>query len=171
MARTVRWDKPLDLYGPNPGTTLTCYDPPLPRERLWPIDVKDCEAAAEEIFTDKQPDQRYTFSREPVVTNFYYALPATFRHKSCIVHLDMNNDSDRDTVRLTIVEATAWVLAHKCSGEEKSGEQYGGQGTVGVGSKGLINVWVYGRLWPSPTGATNKTNLILVSPAPLLESD
>ena len=171
VARTQEWDKILDLNAPEPGTTLRCYDPPLPRERLWPIDVKDCEVATEAILKDRQRNQRYTFSRAHVVTSFYYHLPATFSHRSCVVHLDMNNNSDRDTVRLSIVEATAWVLAHKCSGEEESVEQYGGQGIVGVGSKGLINVWVYGRLWPPPIGATNMTNLILVPPTPLLESD
>ena len=171
VTRTIRSDKILGLNAPNAGSNLKCYDPPLPRERLWPIDVRDCEVATEAMLTDRQSDQKYTFSREQVTTSFYYHLPATFRYRSCVVHLDMNNNSDRDTVRLSIVEATAWVLAHKCSGEESSMEQYGGQGIVGVGSKGLINVWVYGRLWPLPSGATNMTNLILAQAAPFSESD
>ena len=171
VARTAEWDKTLNLNALSPGTSLRCYDPPLPRERLWPIDVKDCEVAAEGILKNRQRNQRYTFSRAHIVTSFYYRLPATFSHRSCVVHLDMNNNSDRDTVRLSLVEATVWVLAHKCSGEEESVEQYGGQGIVGVGSKGLINVWVYGRPWPLPIGATNMTNLILAPPTPLLASD
>lgn len=144
--------------------SLNCYDPPLPRERAWAIDVQDCEMASQAIFTGRQPNQRYTFSREAVATNFYFPLPATFRHRSCVVHIDTNSDSDRDTVRLSIVEATVWVLAHKCSGEERSMEQYGGWATVGGGSKGLVNIWVYGRLWPSPIGATNQTGLIQARP-------
>ena len=67
----------------------------------------------------------------------------------------MNNDGDQDTVRLRIVEATAWVLAHKCSDEEKPVDRYGGRATVGVGAKDLIIVWVYGRLWPPPVVVTN----------------
>ena len=83
----------------------------------------------------------------------------------------MNNDSDEDTVKLSIIEATAWVLAHKCCGEEAPAEQYGGWGTVKAGSKGLINVWVYGRLWPPRVGATNVTSLVLARPASSINSD
>ena len=152
-------------------STLKCYDPPLPRERVWPIDVKDCEIAAYAIIGDRQSDQEYTFSREPIVTEFYYPLPATYRFGSCVVHLDTKDDRDQDTVRLSIVEATAWVLAHKCSGEERSAEKYGGLGTVGLGSEGLINIWVYGRVWPPPVGATNVSTLVLARPASLIKSE
>ena len=152
-------------------STLKCYDPPLPRERVWPIEVKDCEIAAYAIIGDRQSDQEYTFSREPIVTEFYYPLPATYRFRSCVVHLDTKDDRDQDTVRLSIVEATAWVLAHKCSGEERSAEKYGGLGTVGLGSEGLINIWVYGRLWPPPVGATNVSTLVLAQPASLIKSE
>ncbi|KAM0797913.1 hypothetical protein BDR22DRAFT_860779 [Usnea florida] len=155
----------------SPGTLLECNDPPLPRERAWPISFPDCEMAAAEIFADRDRNQRYIFSRKAVATNLYFPLPATFRNKSCVVRLDMNNDSDQDIVRLSIVEATAWVLAHKCSGEEKSVDQYGGWGTVGVGTQGFIKVWVYGRPWPPPLDATNVTNLVLAQPARLIDSD
>ena len=161
----------LSLYSSGNGADLKCYDPPLPRERLWPIDVKDCELAGGAIIGGRRGDQKYTFSRELIDTELYYALPATYRHKSCVVHLDMNNDSDQETVRLSIVEATAWVLAHKCSGEEVSIERYGGWGKVAVGSKGLIKVWVYGRLWPPPVGAQNVTNLVLTQPASSIDSE
>lgn len=153
------------------GGTLECYDPPLPRERAWPVNFKDCEMATDGIFKDRERDQKYTFSRGTVATKFNFSLPATFRFKSCVVLLDMDNNSDQDTVRLSIVEATAWVLAHKCSGQERSVDVYGGRTTVGVGSKDLINVWVYGRLWPPPVGATNVTNLVLAQPPPLIDSE
>ena len=151
--------------------SLNCYDPPLPRERAWAINVQDCEMASVAIFEDRQPDKEYTFSRESVATNFYFHLPATFSYRSCVVHLDMNNDSDRDVVRLSIVEATAWVLAHKCSGEESSVEQYGGRATVRGGSGGLVHLWVYGRLWPSPISAKNRTGLVQAQAAPLIDSE
>ena len=161
----------LSLYASENGADLKCYDPPLPRERVWPIDVKDCEMACEAIIGVRRGDQKYTFSRELVDTELYYALPATYRYRSCVVHLDMNNNSDQETVRLSIVEATAWVLAHKCSGEEVSVERYGGWGKVAVGSKGLIQVWVYGRLWPAPDGAQNVTSLVLTRPVSLRDSE
>lgn len=160
----------LRLNAVEARSSLKCYDPPLPRERAWPIDVKDCEIAAYAIIGDRQSDKKYTFSREPIVTEFYYPLPATYRFRSCVVRLDTNDDRDQDTARLSTVEATAWVLAHKCSGEESSVEKYGGLGTVGVGSEGLINVWVYGRLWPPPVGATNVSTLVLARPASLIDS-
>ncbi|KAL9064480.1 MAG: hypothetical protein Q9161_008855 [Pseudevernia consocians] len=160
-------DRTLDLNTPDLGGGLECSDPPLPRERAWMISFKDCEIATNAIFGDRARDQRYTFSRETLATKYYYPLPATFRYRSCVVLLDMNNDSDQDTVRLSIVEATAWVLAHKCSGEERSVDQYGGRATVGVGTKDLINIWVYGR----PIGGTNESSLVLAQPAPLIDSE
>ena len=56
--------------------------------------------AADAIIGDRRPNQKYTFSRESVATEFYYPLPASFRYRTCIVLLDMNNDGDQDTVRL-----------------------------------------------------------------------
>lgn len=164
-------NKSLNMNSPGLGTPLQCNDPPLPRERAWPISFQDCEMATAAIYADRDRDQTYIFSREAVATAFYFPLPATFRNNSCVVRLDMNNDSDQDIVRLSIVEATAWVLAHKCSGEEKSVDQYGGWGTVGVGTKGLIKVWVYGRPWPPPLGATNATGLVLAQPARLIDNE
>lgn len=171
VARTSSQDEDLDSRIPELGIILECYDPPLPRERAWPFDFKDCEVATEAIIGDRERNQKYTFSREPVVTKFYYHLPVTLSHNSCVVHLDMNNDSDQDTVRLSIVEATAYVLAHKCSGRENPVEQYGGRTTVGVGSKELIKVWVYGRPCPPPVGGTNVTSLALAQPANLIDSE
>ena len=171
VANTKNLDKGLNLSAPEVGGILECNDPPLPRERAWPINFKDCDVATKAMFLGREPKERYTFSRNPVATNFYYPLPATFKHKSCVVHLDMSNNLDEDTVRLSIVEATAYVLAHKCSGEEKSVDRYGGRTTVGVGSQNLINVWVYGRRWPAPLGATNVTNLVLIQTAPSISSE
>ena len=156
----ISLDKSLGLNDPELGESfLECYDPPLPRERAWPFTFQDCEIAAEAIFGDKQHNQKYTFSRDPVITKFYYPLPARFEHKSCVILLDMKNDGDQDTVRLSIVEATAYVLAHKCSGEEKPMDKYGGRATVGVAAKNLINIWVYGKIWPEPLGTTNVTSI------------
>lgn len=168
---TTSLDDRLGVNAPQLGGALVCADPPLPRERAWPINFKDCEMATNAVFGDRQRDQRYTFSREPVATKFYYPLPAKVRYRSCVILLDMNNNNDQDTVRLSIVEATAWVLAHKCSGEERSVDQFGGRATVGVGAKDLINIWVYGSLWPTPDGATNVTGLVLAQPARLIDSE
>lgn len=171
MTNTTTVDSSSNSTATEVGRSLECNDPPLPRERAWPIDFEDCQKATNEIYGDREHEEKYTFSREVVATKFYYPLPATFRNRSCVVHLDMNNDSDQDTVRLSIVEATAYVLAHKCSGEEKTVDQYGGRATVVVGARGLINVWVYGRPWPPPFGATNVTSLVLDQPAPLLDNE
>lgn len=164
-------DSNLNINALGLGAELKCYDPPLPRERIWPIDIEDCEMAANAFVGDRSIRQRYTFSREPIATKYYYHLPATYSHKSCVVHLDMKNDGDQDTVKLAIVEATAWVLAHKCCGEEKPAEQYGGWGTVNTGSQGLINVWVYGRPRPPRISLTNVTGPALARPASLIDSD
>lgn len=164
-------DSNLSLNDLRLGAELKCYDPPLPRERIWPIDVSDCEMATSAFVGSRPLSQKYTFSREPIATKYYYHLPTTNSYRSCVVHLDMNNDDDQDTVKLATVEATAWVLAHKCCGEEKPAQQYGGWGTVNTGSQGLINVWVYGRLWPPRVGPTNVTALTLARPASLIDSD
>lgn len=164
-------DSNLSLNALELGAELKCYDPPLPRERIWPINVGDCEMATSALVGHRPMSQKYTFSRKPIATEYYYHLPATNSYRSCVVHLDMNNDDDQDTVKLSTVEATAWVLAHKCCGEEKPAQQYGGWGTVSAGSQGLINVWVYGRLWPPRVGPTNVTGLALARPAPLIDSD
>ena len=162
-------DEEWSLGGPVHGEAMSCYDPPLPRERIWPINVEDCEVASQAIIGHRSSDLRYTFSRKHIAGELYYPLPATYRHGSCVVHLDMDNNSDQDTVRLSIVEATAWVLAHKCSGEETPVEQYGGWGKVSVGSQGLISVWVYGR--PPQVGARNGTHLVLAQPPASINSE
>lgn len=171
VPNTTSLGESLGLNASELSGALECADPPLPRERAWPISFADCEVATDATLGDRDRNQKYTFSRAPVVTKFYYHLPATFRYRTCVVHLDMNNNNDQDTVRLSIVEATAWVLAHKCSGEEKSADQYGGRATVGVAAKDLINVWVYGRIWPPPVGTSNMTSLALNQPALLIDSE
>ena len=171
VSNTTSLGESLGLNPPELGGAPECNDPPLPRERAWPISFADCEVATEATLGDKDRSQKYTFSRAPVVTKFYYHLPVTFRYRSCVVHLDMSNNNDQDTVRLSIVEATAWVLAHKCSGEEKSADQYGGRATVSVAAKNLINVWVYGRMWPPPVGTTNMTSLSPNQPTLLIDSE
>ena len=167
-------DESIGLSATDHGGSLECNDPPLPRERAWPINFEDCEMAADAIYENRQRDQKYTFSRSQVATRFYYPLPAKFKYRSCVVLLDMNNDSDQDTVRLSIVEATAWVLAHKCSGKERSADQFGGRATVDVAARKLINVWVYG--WPFPPsfgagGVINVTSLNLAQPASSIDTD
>ena len=143
----------LGLLGSGPQ----CYDPPLPRERAWPIDFEDCEEATLAIVGDRDRRRDYTFSHQIIPTKYYYPLPTTLRYKTCVIRLDMINDQDQDTVRLGYVEATAWVLAHKCSGGEVPSEEYGGRTTVGLQSRNLINIWVYGRLWPPPLAESNST--------------
>lgn len=153
------------------GTSLTsptlrgipeCFDPPLPRERSWPIDFEDCEQATFAIIGGRDRYQEYTFSRKPLTTDFYYPLPTTLRYRTCVILVDMISDQDEDTVRLGYVESTAWVLAHKCSGYETPREEYGGRMTVGMNSKNLINIWVYGRLWPPPIRSSNSSNVLLL---------
>jgi hypothetical protein len=145
------------------GGIPECADPPMPRERAWPIEFEDCEQATYAIIRDRDRTLDYTFSRKPLTSKYYYPLPATFRYKTCVILLDTMSDQDEDTVRLAYVESTAWVLAHKCSGLEKSSEEYGGRVTVGVGAKDLINIWIYGRIWLPPIEGSNSTALLLDS--------
>lgn len=122
-----------------------CFDPPLPRERSVPIsNFADCEAATFDIVGSRNRLQIYSFSRKPSWDPAHYQLPATFRVRTCVVHLDMDPLDAEDDVRLGYVESTAWVLAHKCSGLEVPGEKWGGTMTVSVGANDLIRVWVYG---------------------------
>lgn len=130
-----------------------CFDPPLPRERSVPIsNFTDCETATTAIVGSRPRRQIYIFSRKPSTDPDYYQLPATFRIRSCVVHLDMEDENDEDSVRLTYVESTAWVLAHKCSGLEVPEQKWGGTVTVSVGANDLIRVWVYGAVAPSSEG-------------------
>ena len=127
-----------------------CFDAPLPRERSVPIsNFADCEAATFDIVGARPRTQIFIFSRNPSTDPDHYQLPATFRRRTCVVHLDMDSPDAEDTVRLSYVESTAWVLAHKCSGLEKPEEKWGGTMTVSVGAKDLIRVWVYGVVAPS----------------------
>lgn len=127
-----------------------CFDPPLPRERSVPVtNFTDCVAATIEIVGSRSRTQMYIFSRKSSTNPFHYQLPATFRTRTCVVHLDMENENAEDSVRLGYVESTAWVLAHKCSGSEKPEEKWGGTMTVSVGARDLIRVWVYGVLPPT----------------------
>ena len=131
-----------------------CYDPPLPRERAVPIsNFADCAAATIDIVASRPRAQIYIFSRKPSPDPHHYRLPATFRVGTCVVHLDMADADDEDPVRLSFVESTAWVLAHKCSGLEKPEEKWGGTMTVGVGAMDLIRVWVYGVMPQGAEGA------------------
>jgi len=125
------------------GGIPVCWDPPTQREIANPINISDCEKAAIQIIGDRDKYDQYIFSRRKVWDPFYYPMPARFTHGSCVVSLDMENDSDQDRVRVAYVESSAWVLAHKCSGEELPQFKYGGSMTVGVGANDLIRVWVY----------------------------
>ena len=126
-----------------------CFDPPMPRERAVPIsNFTDCEAATVEIVGSRARTQICVFSRKPSTDPNHYQLPATFRSRTCVVHLDMDHQNDEDPVRLAYVESTAWVLASKCSGMEEPKEKWGGTMTVSVGARDLIRVTVYGVLPP-----------------------
>ena len=130
-----------------------CFHPPTLRERAVPIsNFVDCEEATREIVGTRPRTHIYVFSRKPSTDPDHYQLPATFRIRSCVIHLDMENESAEDAVRLSYVESTAWVLAHKCSGLEVPEEKWGGTVTVKVGANDLIRVWVYGMLAPSSQG-------------------
>ncbi|CAD6589078.1 MAG: hypothetical protein ASARMPREDX12_003583 [Alectoria sarmentosa] len=127
-----------------------CYDPPSPRERSVPIsNFTDCEAATKDVVGTRSRYQIYVFSRTPSTDPDHYQLPATFRTRTCVVHLDMESEDAEDPVRVGFVESTAYVLAHKCSGLEEPEERWGGTMTVGVGARDLIRVWVYGVLPPT----------------------
>lgn len=136
----------------NLGGIPECYDPPLPRERAYPINLAECEEATIQIIGDRIKWQPYIFSRKQVPDPFYYPLPARFEYHDCVAVVDMDNDTDEDRVRLAFVEASAWVLAERCSGEENPESKYGGTMTVGMGSNDLIHVYVYGRHWPTNGG-------------------
>lgn len=124
-----------------------CFPPPSPREHSVPItNFIDCKLATMEIIGSRSRTQIYVFSRQPSTAPDHYQLPATFRTRTCVVHLDMESADDEDSVQLVFVESTAWVLAHKCSGLEDPEERWGGTMTVSVGAKDRIRVWVYGAL-------------------------
>ncbi|CAF9914042.1 MAG: hypothetical protein ALECFALPRED_009216 [Alectoria fallacina] len=143
-----------------------CYDPPSPRERSVPIsNFADCEAATKDVVGTRTRSQVYVFSRKLSADPDHYQLPATFRTRTCVVHLDMEPEDAEDPVRLGFVESTAYVLAHKCSGLEEPEEKWGGTMTVSVGASDLIRVWVYGVL-PPTLAATSPSRA-----ASLLESE
>ena len=127
--------------------TLECYDPPSLRERAYPVQFSDCEKATVQIIGNRDQDRSYIFTRKWSRDRYYYPLPVKYTYGSCVVYLDMIDDSARDKVKLRFVEASAWVLAHKCSGEEISQFKYGGTMTVSVGANDSIRVYVYGT-WP-----------------------
>jgi len=127
------------------GGELTCYDPPLPRELLYPYVMSDCEEASDQIIGNRNKWAAYIFSRKPSTDPHWYQLPVRYTHGSCVIFIDMKNDKDEDSVRVTYVASSAWVLAHKCSGEENPEYRYGGFMTVSVGAADLISINVYGR--------------------------
>lgn len=141
---------------PSLGGILSCYDPPLPRERLYPYDFSDCEEASNQIIGTRNKWQRFVFSRTPVRgPEPWYKLPARFEYRSCVIVVDMSNDKDKDVVTVNFVASSAWVLAHKCSGKEVPQYKYGGYMTVSVGARDLINIHVYGRPRPLPLGQSD----------------
>ena len=148
---------------PSLGNEIKCYDPPMQRERLYPISISDCEQATIQIIGDRDKYKYYIFSREAIKSPFYYPMPARYEYGSCVVLLDMENDDDVERVRPVYVESSAWVLAHKCSGKEIKQYKYGGSMTVGVGANDLIRIHVYGT-WPrssdeTPTLSLSQNNL------------
>ena len=134
------------------GGVPTCYDPPMQRERLYPIDISECEKASVQIIGNRDKFDQYIFSRRKMQVPFYFQMPARFSYGRCTVVLDMENDFDIERVRLAYVESSTWVLAHKCSGEEIPEFIYGGSMTVGVGANDLIRIHVYARSAPLPSG-------------------
>lgn len=130
---------------------LTCYDPPLPREILYPYVASDCDKASDQIIGDRNRWMTYIFSRKHSTSPDWYQLPARITYRSCVIFLDMNNDKDEDPVRVNYVASSAWVLARKCSGEDDTEHRYGGFMTVSVGAADLISINVYGRPWPPLT--------------------
>lgn len=134
------------------GGALTCYDPPLPRELLYPYVASDCDKASDEIIGDRNRWAAYIFSRKPSTNPYWYQLPVKYTHNSCVIRIDMENDKAEDAVRVAYVASSAWVLARKCSGEEDPEYRYGGFMTVSVGAADLISIHVYGRPWPPLTG-------------------
>lgn len=127
------------------GGELTCYDPPLPREMLYPYVSSDCDEANDQIIGNRNKWAPYIFSRKPSTDPHWYQLPVKYIYGSCVIFIDMKNDKDEDSVRVTYVASSAWVLAHKCSGEENPEYRYGGFMTVSVGAADLISINVYGR--------------------------
>lgn len=124
---------------------LTCYDPPLPRELLYPYVASDCDEASDQIVGNRNKWAAYIFSRKPSISPYWYQLPVKYKYGSCVILIDMNDDKAEDAVRVTYVASSAWVLARKCSGEENPEYRYGGFMTVSVGAADLISIHVYGR--------------------------
>ena len=153
------WNKSSIPLSPNLSGQPLCYDPPTPRELLYPIYAADCEGATIQIIGDRDNSQPYIFSRKPVSSPLSYHLPVRFTNKGCVVVVDMDNETDEDVVRVGYVESTAWVLAHACSGEEEPEFKYGGTIKVGVRARDLINIYVYGRVWP-PSGSNESRSVV-----------
>lgn len=144
------------------GGELTCYDPPLPREMLYPYVSSDCDEANDQIIGSRNKWAPYIFSRKPSTDPHWYQLPVKYTYGSCVIFIDMKNDKDEDSVRVTYVASSAWVLAHKCSGEENPEYRYGGFMTVSVGAADLISINVYGRpSGQSPTLAVSQNTSLM----------
>ena len=145
-------ESPLVSGTPTLGGPATCFDPPTQREWSFPINAKDCDLTTIQIIGDRNKFDFYTFSRRASKDPYHYQLPAKFTYGSCKLMLDMDNAFAWERVRLTFVESSAWVLAHKCSGEENPRFRYGGTMTVSVGANDLIRISVYNPSPPQPSG-------------------
>ncbi|MCJ1457416.1 hypothetical protein MMC28_007784 [Mycoblastus sanguinarius] len=118
----------------------------MPRERdHYPTNVDDCEGAIRELIRNRDLDRPLSFSRQ---AGCDFRLPVSFSSGTCVIMLYMDNYRDRDTMKLLDVEDAALSLAAQCASSSEP-PALGGRRTVGA--QDLLNMIMYGRIWP-PAG-------------------
>ncbi len=128
----------------NLSSAGNCFEP---RSGRLPTNYHDCEEAASQINPLSLP-YPITFSRRPEAQ---FKLPRSYRSRTCIIYLDMVQDTDEDTVLLLDVWGASMDLAHECVRRNPWGSPTLG-GYVSVGPAKLLHVVIFGREDPGAVG-------------------
>lgn len=117
-----------------------CFEPRIGR---LPPNYRDCELTASQIdplrFTSP-----VTFSRRPEAQ---FKLPKSYRSGTCIIYLDMVQDTDEDRFPLIDVWDATMNLAHACVRPDPwAGPRLGG--FISVGPARSLCVVIFGRVDP-----------------------
>ncbi|CAD6585866.1 MAG: hypothetical protein ASARMPREDX12_002145 [Alectoria sarmentosa] len=105
--------------------------------------TSDCLYAAQQILPKGSPRRAINFTRRR--TKGFFQLPKVFRYGTCVISVDVVQDSDEDKFQLLIVYEATLDLIRTCV----AGFYHAG-GTIFVGPKKLVYVLVFGRI-PPPT--------------------
>ncbi len=152
-ATPLQLDPPLNLpsiLASRPFTVNTtafspdeCYEPKIGR---LPINFKDCQDAASQINPDFKT-QFFTFGRQSSEDPNYIKLPKSYRSGTCIIYLDMLQDTDQDLLTLPMVWKATTHLANECVGQQaESALRLGG--ILGIPPRNLLHVVIFGRKYP-----------------------